>query len=66
MTVKELISGLYWFICLVALTGEPTGEKTAFYYAVYYAFFIVNIIIATAIINKQQKNVATKNANRIY
>ena len=52
---KELILGLHYALCLLALTAEPTGEKATAFYIAYYLIVLANMAASVVLINNHMQ-----------
>lgn len=60
--MKRFILAAYFSLCLIALTGEPTGDVSLRLYLSYYIFVLANLIISAILINKNFKSKETFNS----
>lgn len=53
--IKLMLSSLYFIICLLAMMVEPTVATPLWKIGLYYLIVLINIIIATKLVNRQFK-----------
>lgn len=58
---KKLTASVYWIVCLILMTGEPSETITIGKMLAYYGVVLLNLVYATHLLNKLFNHETTTN-----
>lgn len=58
---KKLSASVYWIVCLILMTGEPSESITTGQMLAYYGVVLSNLVYATHLLNKLFNHATTSN-----